>query len=87
MKAVKVFADRLNEVALSHTGQWYGRTWGFNGYGIGWTKWQPIAPPSPVTEIENRYSGEMAQIEPDTCVMWGFDRLARVNSNRRLPNQ
>jgi hypothetical protein len=86
MKAVKVFADRNNEVALTPTGQWYGRSFGFNGFGVGWSKWEPIAPPSPVIEIENRYSGEMTSIEPDTCVMWGFDRLSRTVGVRRLPN-
>lgn len=89
MKAIELYSDRNNQVAKGINGQWYARSFGWNGYANGWQKWYAISEPKAVTELENRYSGEMMQIEPGRIVLHGFDRLYREDNGHksvRLPN-
>jgi hypothetical protein len=88
MKAIELYTNSTNEVALSMDGHWFARSYGYNGFGMGWSKWDKVEAPQYVTEIQNVYSGEVTHIESGLAIYWGFDRLSRRNSDRvRLPNK
>ena len=58
------------EMALSVSGQWYGRNYGYNGYGKAWSKWYEMDAPE----------------EDEHGVFWGFNRMYEIEPGRiRLP--
>ena len=63
------------ELAQSVTGEWYLREHGYNGYGMGWSKWMP-------------YAQEV--VVNDGFIEWGFSSLheftdTKVINRMRLP--
>jgi len=63
---------RRIEVAVREDGQWFSRTYGYNGYGNCWGKW---------TKDE-----ELPSLE-NGCVEWGFKTLEPISPKGiRLPN-
>ena len=73
------------EVAESNTGNWFQRSYVFNGFGKGWSKWEPFTP-SWSTTITNVYSLETEDREVP-ALEYGFSILSEYNAipNYRLP--
>lgn len=75
-KAIEAFTGidsycRSIEVAVREDNQWFSRSYGFNGFGNGWSKWQK--------------QEELPRC-PDG-VEWGFKNLRSVSpTGIRLPN-
>jgi hypothetical protein len=88
MKAIELYSNDKHEAALGADGNWYTRSYGYNGYGMGWGRWTRLdEAPEYVTELRNHYSGEVQRIDAGLAIHWGFDRLPRRNvGNIRLPN-
>jgi hypothetical protein len=62
---------RSVEVAIREDGQWFSRSYGYNGYGNCWGKW----------------SKDRELPRTDTGVEWGFKTLQATNpKGLRLPN-
>lgn len=79
------------DVALSEHGQWYSRSYAFNGYQVAPTKWTKTQPPSHPKGHTNVYSGEFeeySQEEQQKRISWGFTELLLVEgyTKARLPN-
>jgi hypothetical protein len=60
------------EVAIREDGQWFSRSYGYNGYGNCWGKWTK--------------DKELPRLE-NGCVEWGFKTLQPISPKGiRLPN-
>lgn len=58
-------------VAIREDGKWFSRSWGYNGYGNGWLKWQ--------------VDRELPRIGEE--IEWGFKKLRPTDpKGLRLPN-
>lgn len=67
-------ACRAIEAARRVDGQWYYRSYGYNGYGNSWSKWIAL-------EDMQKHILEDGRLE------WGFKTLAPLDlGNIRLPN-
>lgn len=75
------------EVAQREDGVFFGRSYGWNGYGKAWEKWYAIDATFE-THGTNAYSGE--RFEYDTPQMfWGFSKMESFGDDVprfRLPN-
>lgn len=73
------------EVAESETGNWFQRSYGYNGYGKQWGKWLPFIPSWSLT-YTNVYSLEVTEREAP-ALEFGFKILAEYTSvpKFRLP--
>jgi len=77
---------RRVQMAQSESGTWFGRSFGFNGYGKAWLKWFKTEPEFQSTYI-NQITGEEGTYEnPVLC--WGFQKMTELDEipRVRLPN-
>ena len=74
------------EVAESATGHWYQRSYGWNGFGMAWTKWESFADPTWSTKITNHYSG-ITEDREEPMLEYGFSLLTEypIAPKYRLP--
>jgi len=70
------------EVAESDTGNWFQRSYGFNGYGKSWGKWLPFIP-SWSLSYTNVYTREVSEREKP-ALEFGFSVLTEYNDAPRF---
>lgn len=100
-KAQKVYMGhntygRTIQVAERQDGAWFWREYGWNGFGVGWSKWAPTEEPPAHPErvrVVAEYAGaeeyaEIPEAERVHRVEWGFTTLHLVPgpSRVRLPD-
>lgn len=99
-KAVKLYEGhdsygRTIQVAEREDGQWFWREWGWNGFGVSWSKWGSADKPSHPEKVRNmcEYADaeEYVEIPEDERVHrieWGFNTLRLIAGpyKVRLPN-
>ena len=54
--------DRKYEIVMSTNRNWYIRQYVYNGYGMGWSKWEKTAPRKVMFYTENRFFGDMGRV-------------------------
>lgn len=92
MKASRLFTGydtfgRRVELAQGINGEWFGRSYDFNGYGKAWGKWLSHDKPSFESHGTNQYTGEKFQYDKPQA-FWGFNRMDECDSipRYRLPD-
>ena len=88
MKAQRFFSGhdtygRSVELAQAVDGNWYGRTFDYNGYGCNWSKWIEHDAPEFETVGENKYTGEKFTYEKPVA-FWGFNKLTEHDDIPRV---
>ena len=68
------YGARIEVAIRKEDNQFFWRTYAFNGYGMGWTKWQETES----TEIFTNYLGK-------PCIKWGWNELTGCAGKPRLP--
>ncbi len=88
MKALRFFFGhdtfgRPVELAQAIDGGWYGRWYGYNGYGMGMSKWAEHDAPTFETHGINKYSGERFEYSSPVA-FWGFNKLTETADIPRI---
>ena len=65
---------RAIEVAIRKDGIMFWRSYGYNGYGNGWKKWEQLKEKKEVIKDNNK-----------EFIKWGWNELSGISANRRLP--
>jgi hypothetical protein len=68
------------EVAESESGNWFQRSWSYNGYGRGWDKWTTFTP-NWSTSYVNVYTLETH--EREAVLEYGFSTLQELKDTPR----
>ena len=79
---------RQVEVAESDSGNFFARTYEYNGYGKSWGRWETHTPTFETTTT-NAYSEEVIEHKDNPIMTWGFNRLTKSIEDLpkyRLPN-
>ena len=77
-------------MAEREDGVWFFREYAYNGYGVGWSKWQQIEAPEMPTKVEGKVDGgpEFVDIPYGSAIYFGFNLLRRCEGIRvRLPRK
>ena len=91
MKCVKSYimetARGRYEIAARVDGVYFCREFGFNGYGVGWSKWLKMGR---ICEISS-FSGGAVSVLFENCLFGSRSAIVefkrkRINPNYRLPN-
>lgn len=95
-KAAKVYQGcdsygRTIQVAERGDGQWFWREWGWNGFGVAWSKWCKADRPIHPTTVRNmaEYADAPEYVEVPECerlnrVEWGFNVLRALAGPYKL---
>ena len=91
-KAVRGFYGSLSngqpvEAAESVSGTWFRRFYGFNGHGMGWSKWAEFTPVWD-TKAVNLYDGTVEDIPEGVRMSAGYGSMREIKGklNYRLPS-
>jgi len=65
------------EVATNNGINYFYRVYGFNGYGMGWSKWQ---------SMEHDKRDLIQDADNRDCYKWGFNKLLKIGDHKfKLP--
>ena len=71
------------ERAESVYGIWFARSYGYNGYGMGFSKWEKTDDPDFETTGTNQYDGKTFMYPAPVC-MWGWNKMREHSDIPRL---